>query len=254
MYKFKYDESDIHVSYDQARALPEETISLWLDTISKYVPRNNIKTIIDMGCGTGRFTGPLQNHFSALVIGIDPSLNMLLMAKQSQSAQSVEFIHGAAEAIPLAANKADLIFLSMVYHHIHEKNKAVKEFKRILKRDGLLCIRTSTPELFNSYLWMRFFPSARDIEARRTPSKDTIISIFGSNGFLLSGHTIIQQVFAHNLHEYVEKIKIRGLSSLKEISDDEYQEGIVELEKYCREKESGKVVLEDIDLFVFEII
>ena len=58
--------------------------------------------------------------------------------------------------------------------------------------------------------------------------------------------------FAKNLSEYVDKIKLRGVSSLKEVSDDEYQEGLVNLEKGCYENETGRAVLEDIDLLVFQ--
>ncbi len=254
MEEFKYDQSDIHLSYDQARALPVETIKSWLNAISKYVPSQSIKTIVDLGCGTGRFTEALSAQFSAKVIGIDPSLNMLLTAKQFKSSQLVEFVHGVAESIPLAEDKADLIFLSMVYHHIQDKTKAVMEFRRILKRDCFVCVRTSTPELLDSYLWMRFFPSARDIDARRLPSGDALVNTFGSNRFQFSEHTVIQQLFANSLSEYVGKIKLRGISSLREVSDDEYQEGLANLEKYCYENETGRAVLEDIDLFVFQAI
>jgi len=249
--EFKYDQSDIHLSYDQARALPEETIELWLNAISKYVPSRSKKIIVDLGCGTGRFTEALSNQFSAQVTGIDPSLNMLLTAKQSKSSMLVEFVRGAAESIPLAKDKADLIFLSMVYHHIQDKTKAVMEFHRIIIRGGFLCIRTSTPELLDSYLWMRFFPSACEIDARRLPSRDALVTTFESNRFQLSEHTVIQQLFAKNFSEYVNKIKLRGISSLKEVPDDEYKEGLVNLEKYCSENETGRPVLEDIDLFVF---
>jgi len=249
--EFKYDQSDIHLSYDKARALPDETVRLWMETISRYVPRESMKTIIDVGCGTGRFTNVLSTYFSARVLGIDPSVKMLVTAKQISSSPAVEFIRGVAESIPLVEEVADLVFLSMVYHHIQDKDRAAIEFNRILKKGGFLCIRTSTLEALDSYVWLQFFPGAHEIEARRTPSRDALITTFKSRRFQLAEHVVIQQLFAETLDEYLEKIKLRGLSTLKAIPDDEFQEGLVHFEKYCREKEDGEVVLEDIDLFVF---
>jgi ubiquinone/menaquinone biosynthesis C-methylase UbiE len=249
--ELNYDQSDIHLSYDKARSLPDKTVRLWLETIARYVPRESTKTIIDIGCGTGRFTEVLSNHFSARVLGIDPSLNMLVTARQITSSPLVEFIRGAAESIPLVESEVDLVFLSMVYHHIQDKDKAAAEFNRILKRGGFLCIRTSTLEALNSYPWLQFFPGAREIEVSRIPSRDSLITTLESRGFQISGHSVVQQLFAENPDEYLEKIKLRGLSTLRAISDDEFQEGLVRFEKYCREREAGDVVLEDIDLFVF---
>jgi len=46
--EFKYDKTDIHLCYNESRKLPEETIKLWLETISKYVAIDLINMIIDL--------------------------------------------------------------------------------------------------------------------------------------------------------------------------------------------------------------
>lgn len=251
MGEFKYDQSDIHLSYEKSRRLPAETVRLWLETISRYVPQDSIKTIIDLGCGTGRFTQALSDHFSAQVFGIDLSHKMLTTALRSISSPLTELVQGTAEGLPFYDGMADLIFLSMVYHHIQDKGKTISEFTRVLKDSGYLCTRTSTVDSLDSYPWLQFFPSARQIEVARTPSRKGITEVLQANGFELKGHSIVYQFFAENLREYFEKISLRGLSSLKAITDDEFQEGLVRLEKYCREKEKGEAVFEDIDLFIF---
>jgi len=53
-----YDNTNIHKIYDTSRSLPSETIDLWLNTIDSAID-NPIENIIDLGCGTGRFTLPL---------------------------------------------------------------------------------------------------------------------------------------------------------------------------------------------------
>ena len=253
MVKFNYDQTDIQLRYEESRRLPEETLTLWLETISKYVPQDSTKTIMDLGCGTGRFVEGLSDHFKARVYGIDPSRKMLTVARQSLTSPLVRFIRGSAESIPLDDKVADLVFLSMVYHHIQDRSEAIREFKRILRMDGFLCIRTSTRESMDSYRWLGFFPKARQIELSRTSSRRGITDFLQDNGFDLKGHTVVHHLFAENFHHYFEKISLRGLSSLQAIRDDEFKEGLIGLKKYCQEQKTGDAVFEDIDLFVFRL-
>lgn len=251
--EFKYDQKDIHLRYGKSRRLPEETMALWLETISRYVPRDSTKTIIDLGCGTGRFTKGLSDHFSAKVYGIDLSQKMLTVARQTLISPLIGFVQGTAESIPLADGVADLVFLSMVYHHIQHKSKAVCEIRRVLKGSGFLCIRTSTQDSVDSYLWLRFFPGARQIELTRAPSRRGITDFLQGNGFEVMEHTIVRQLFTVNLRDYFEKISLRGLSSLQAITDFEFHEGLIRLKKHCYEEETGEPVFEPIDLFLFRI-
>lgn len=251
MLEFKYDHTDIHLRYDKARRLPDETLKLWMETISKYVPQGSMKTIIDLGCGTGRFTKGLSDHFSAKVYGMDLSRKMLSEANRSIVSPLIEFIQGSAENIPLNDGMNDLVFISMVYHHIQDKNRAAQEIARVLKPGGFLCIRTSTTDTLDSYLYLRFFPEARQINLQTLPSRRGLTDLLQNNGFVLKGHSIVHQGLGSNLHEYFEKINLRGLSDLASITDDAFRQGLMRLEKYCREREKEETVFEDIDLFIF---
>ena len=96
MNRFQYDQSDIHSHYDESRKLPPETVRLWLEAIGRHVPKDAMQTILDLGCGTGRFIKPLSEYFSAQVIGIDSSIKMLDTARASNSSPLIKFIRGAA--------------------------------------------------------------------------------------------------------------------------------------------------------------
>lgn len=248
---FKYDQTDIHLRYEKSRRLPEKTMTLWLESISRYVPRGSARIIVDLGCGTGRFAKGLSHHFSAKVYGIDPSWKMLTMAKQAIVSPKIMFIQGLAEDMPLASRVADLIFLSMVYHHIRDKVKAAREFRRVLKAEGFLCIRTSTTDSLDSYPYLQFFPKARQINMANLPSRIDITNFLQDNGFEIEGHTIVRQITAENHREYFEKIRLRGLSDLAAITDKEFYEGLTRFRKYCCEQNTYEAVFEDIDLFVF---
>lgn len=246
-----YDRREVHLRYDRARELSSETLRLWLERLARHLESTAVETVIDVGCGTGRFSAALAEGFAARVFGVDPSQKMLGVARERTQDARVEFVNGSAEELPFEDSFADLIFLSMVFHHIGDKAKACAEFARVLKASGRLAIRTTTRERRESFLWLTFFPEAREIEARRMPSRDDLIATVERAGFRLEAYEIVRQEYARDFGEYYEKIALRGLSTLEAISDDAFEEGLARLKKFCESQDAARRVEEEIDLFVF---
>jgi len=72
-------------------------------------PAPSIRRVLDLGCGTGRFTEMLGDSYHATVVGIDPSLRML--AQRAPPADGTpHFIAAHAEGLPLGAGSVDLVF------------------------------------------------------------------------------------------------------------------------------------------------
>jgi len=151
---FDYDQSDIHLCYDKSRELPLETERQWMEALSEHVTQGSVATIVDLGCGTGRFIRALSGHFSAQIVGIEPARRMLAVAKTAVSSPSVALVQGRAESIPLADLQADMVFLSMVYHHFRDKRRTIGEIARVIRQGGYLCVRTATLESIDTYLWV----------------------------------------------------------------------------------------------------
>ncbi len=86
-----YDKTDIAAVYDSGRSYSPKILQQWLDLLSAYVPKDGVSRIIDLGCGTGRYSEPLSIHFEADVIGIDPSEKMLDEARRKSSRRTVIF-------------------------------------------------------------------------------------------------------------------------------------------------------------------
>jgi ubiquinone/menaquinone biosynthesis C-methylase UbiE len=112
-----YDKSDIAGVYDEARGLAPESLRQWLDALAAYLGGRVVSLIVDLGCGTGRFTEPLAEHFSARVIGIDPSQKMLGQARGKPRSDRVVFEQASAESLPMTDNSVDFVFMSMAFHH-----------------------------------------------------------------------------------------------------------------------------------------
>jgi ubiquinone/menaquinone biosynthesis C-methylase UbiE len=86
-----YDKTDIATNYDKARALAPVRLRLWRDLLSVNIDRAAISLIIDLGCGTGRFSELLATHFGVEVMGIDPSQTMVDQARRKPTTGSVVY-------------------------------------------------------------------------------------------------------------------------------------------------------------------
>jgi ubiquinone/menaquinone biosynthesis C-methylase UbiE len=58
-----YDQSGIATTYDEARALTPARRRHWQRLLSAHVDRTAISVVVDLGCGTGRFSEMLQPNW-----------------------------------------------------------------------------------------------------------------------------------------------------------------------------------------------
>jgi ubiquinone/menaquinone biosynthesis C-methylase UbiE len=86
-----YKKTNIAAVYDSARGYSPEILQQWLDIFSAYVSKDGVSRIVDLGCGTGRFSEPLSVHFEAEVVGLDPSEKMLEEARKKRPAGAALF-------------------------------------------------------------------------------------------------------------------------------------------------------------------
>lgn len=112
------------------RGYPEKVFE-----IIKSKLKNN-KTALDVGCGTGIATKEISK-FCESVIGTDKEEEMLERARDY--APNCKFIIAPAEQLPFENSSFDLLIVAQAFHWFDQK-KALKEFKRVLKNNGLLVI------------------------------------------------------------------------------------------------------------------
>jgi ubiquinone/menaquinone biosynthesis C-methylase UbiE len=73
----------------------------WQDLLSTHVGGIAISLVVDLGCGTGRFSELLAAQFVARVIGIDPSQKMLEQARQKLTNSGVVFQQSSSTGLGL---------------------------------------------------------------------------------------------------------------------------------------------------------
>jgi SAM-dependent methyltransferase len=245
-----YDTTDIPVSYDRGRDHGPEFLRLWMDVVASYVKKEPINSILDLGCGTGRFSEALADHFNAEVVGFDPSTKMLDQARTKLRDRRVRYELGRGEVIPLPNDSVDLIFASMIFHHLDDPKLAAHECRRVLRDAGIAFLRTGIRDRISSYPYVEFFPESRPILEEILPSAAKIREIFESAGFTTVDTDLITQQIAPDYVAYAEKIAAGADSVLARLSPSDFQAGLQALESYGS-RASDKPVTEPIDVFIF---
>jgi ubiquinone/menaquinone biosynthesis C-methylase UbiE len=244
-----YDSTPIPDLYVQARRLPAEAMGVWRRVVQDMLPpAPSICRVLDLGCGTARFTEMLNDIYAAPVVGVDPSLRML--AKRAPSTnRAVQFIAAHAEDLPLGAGSMDLVFLSMVYHHL-QPGRAVAEIARVLTRTGHAVVRNPTRETVAEFEYMRFFPEALAFDLGRMPSRASLAEAFTAHGLEAMSHRVVSHPFAASYIDYFRKISARAISSLQAIPDDAFERGLAAFERHCRGA-PDRPIFEPVEVFLF---
>lgn len=245
----EYDRTDIPTAYDRGRDHGPRLLALWTHALEAHLARPPAR-ILDLGCGTGRFSDALSAHFRADVIGLDPSVKMLSQALAKPHSTRVRYARACAEAMPLPAESVDVIFMSMSLHHFSSHDQAAGECRRVLRDDGRLFIRNGTREQIPAYPYYPFFPASHPILEEVLPASPRIRATFEAAGFQLIAQDLITQEVAPDWATYAEKLTTRSDSVLARLSDEDFDRGIAAIRRHA-EHAGPEAVVEPIDLFVF---
>lgn len=244
-----YDLTDIPVRYDRGRDHGPEVLQLWMNFVASVVGNQRLNTILDLGCGTGRFSETLAAHFDSEVIGLDPSQKMLEQAHRKLRDGRVRYESGCGEAIPLANDSVDLVFMSMSFHHFTDQKLAARECRRVLRDGAPAIVRTGTRERIPSYPYVDFFPESLPIMENILPTTTLLREVFESAGFRTVSCDVVIQEIAADYATYVEKLLAGADSVLAQLSPTEFQTGIEAMRAHAAV--TDKPVIEPIDVCVF---
>jgi ubiquinone/menaquinone biosynthesis C-methylase UbiE len=243
-----YNEGDLSSNYPAARALSAETSATWSDVLRPFLARYYRPTVLDLGCGTGRFSMLIAQRPRATVIGVDPSIAMLRKALGAAETGNICYAVAEAERLPLAASSCDIVWVSQVVHHIRDRRACATELHRVLRPNGVVLIRGTFGDRLDGFpALFRFFPSSRELTAR-FPTILEIVEVFESEGFSLEGCQRVRQQTCRSLREFAERTKLRADSTLVRLPDSEFEACQKSLEEAARSEEIPSPVVETIEL------
>ena len=150
-------------AYDRTRPAYGSEV---LDRAASLLELGPGATVLDLAAGTGKLTSALRERF-ARVIAVEPDDAM-------RAYIAGESLAGTAEAIPLADDAVDAVFVGEAFHWF-DWVPAVAEIQRVVRPGGGLAVVARSwgeqeqpgllPEPFKADLdeiWGRFHPTARE--------------------------------------------------------------------------------------------
>ena len=135
--------------------------------------------VLEIGCGTGRH-GACMAASGREVWSIDRNLAQLL-----QAPASLRRILADASSLPIRDRVAAVCAFVMVVHQFSKENlkAAISETGRVLRVDGTLFVKTASRQDLRERPLAEFFPSALELNVRRYPSIDELLSLIVPLGF-----------------------------------------------------------------------
>lgn len=128
-YKNIYDNESNHFFY-------KATHHLTLQLVKQFCDPNTRLDILDAGCGTGLLATKLKKFGN--VEGIDYHPEAVKFAKK----RGIKVIKGSVDRLPYKKSTFDLVIcIDVLYHKGVNDIKALHEFYRVLKPNGVLILR-----------------------------------------------------------------------------------------------------------------
>lgn len=246
-----YDATAVPANYDLARDHGPQVRELWMSAVqSRTRDHGLVRTILDLGCGTGRFTSGLCERFGALVIGVDPSIRMLAQARQKPHGPRIRYLAARGEDLPLHDSRCDLIFMSMVFHHFKSRSGVAAECRRVVRDNGVVFVRAGTSDRIPAYPYVPFFPSSLPLLHDILPSVSDMRDVFEAAGFRTLEQGVLVQEIAPTHAAYADKLAVGADSVLIRLPAADFEKGLDVLRAHAR-RIDPQPVTEPIDYLVF---
>lgn len=118
----------------------ESYLKYFFEYFKPYIKNDNSQTLLlDLGCGPATFSKVLAEK-GFRVYGVDYSEEMIEIAKKRTPGLKIDFKTADIYNLPFSDNFFDIVICLGVFQHLEEPKKAVREIKRVLRKDGFLAI------------------------------------------------------------------------------------------------------------------
>ncbi|MBT4539275.1 class I SAM-dependent methyltransferase [Candidatus Woesearchaeota archaeon] len=113
-------------------------------SLLRLIPIKSVNArVLDAGCGSGTLALELKEKYQGLrLYGLDADEKILGIAKRKSKEKNlaIHFRQGLMQKLPFPDNSFDLVYSSLVFHHLNSKDKqlALKEIYRVINKDGIL--------------------------------------------------------------------------------------------------------------------
>jgi len=239
-----------HEVYAEGRAPSRAVLELWTAVLARYIATRGNPVLLDLGSGVGTWSELMATAFEATVWGVEPSRRMRAVAQREHPHPRVSYVDGSGERIPLPDASCDAALLSYVVHHFEDGEASAREVRRVVRPGGVVIVRGAFRESLPEVPFFEWFPTALALDKRRMPARADEIAMFERHGFTMIASEVIWQETSPSLREYYERLKLRAISTLELLPDNEFAAGIERLREAAEGQTSPQSVTAPVDLLV----
>jgi ubiquinone/menaquinone biosynthesis C-methylase UbiE len=121
-------------NYDEMHISPDDEHYVSLSYISAFVRQLGVRTVLDVGCGTGRAAVYFRENNSEInVYGIEPVPELLDVGVNKGLSRNY-LVRGSGLGLPFRSNSFDAVIECGVLHHLQDPGRAVSEMMRVARR------------------------------------------------------------------------------------------------------------------------
>jgi ubiquinone/menaquinone biosynthesis C-methylase UbiE len=230
----KADYSEIAQVYDAARTSDKPHVEWWLSKLAEAGGLGPGRRLLDLGCGTGRWTIPLVERTGCEAVGVDNSPEMLAKARAKDGSQRVTWVLGDVLAPPVAPGGFDCALMSLTLHHLDEPLAAFRAAYDALRAGGMLLVRQGTLEDIVDDPAHRFFPEAITVDRKRTPLRAEVKAWLTEAGFERVTAEVARQRMHNSAEEWLLEAEPRVCSVFRLMSDEAYARGLARLREHIQ--------------------
>ena len=213
--------------YDELRPLRES----WWRRFDVLVEEGDLRgrRVLDVGCGTGALTTALAERVAARVWGVEPSEEMIAVARRRAS-RTVGLKQGRAETLPFRDAWFERVVMTLVVHLV-DRPTAFAEALRVLVPGGRLMIATFAHEHFETYWARSFFPSLAAVDRARFPSERELRDELAEAGFTPVRIVPLRDAETVDRATALERLRGRHISTFALLDPEEVRAGIEQAER-----------------------
>ena len=211
-------------NYDTLRGTGRERLLPWVVSAVEYANIRPGEEVIDIGCGTGRYT-ELFAGFCRTVVGIDSSEGMIRQASNAHR-NGADYVLSDALSIPFRRSSFDCALMFMAVHLFTAKQRRLlfEGVSEMLRGEGRFVILTESHARIRRSLW-RHFPGLLDIDLRRFPDLPTLTHELRAAGFE-TARRIVRKTFGEvPTDDYLARVKGKMISTFSLMTDSEFRNG-----------------------------
>lgn len=215
-------------NYQRGRALSSDQRTGWLEAYTARLPATRPLRGLDLGSGTGRYTRALAEAFGP-VVGVEPSARTREIAQAADP--GIDYRPGSAEAIPLDDASVDYVLLFLVWHHIGDKARAVRELTRVCAPGATVLIRSQFRDRMPKPWWLGCFPRGYEVDAAMYESLPQVTAWFDGSPWRFAGLDLVRESRRETKAEALERIRLRPYSTFEQFTEEEMRIGFERLER-----------------------